>query len=363
MNTVATHHISAGAPSLHGNERQYVNDVLDRGWLTQGKYVAAFEEAFAAYIGTRFAFATSNGTSALHLALLAAGVKTGDEVIVPACTFIATANAVTYCGAKAVIVDVDPATWNLDPAAVEKTITARTVAIIPVHVYGSPAPMTELRRIAEWHGLTIIEDAAEALGAEYDGCKAGAMGKAAAFSFYGNKTITTGEGGMVVTDDEHVAERVFSLRGQGQIKGTRYLHSEVGFNYRMTDLQAAVGLAQLEQIGDILARRAMVALRYANALKGVVRFQENDRRTLHGNWAIAALLDRNSSSVMSALARAGIETRPVFPPLHRQAPYLTPYELPVATLLHDRGLVLPTHAELSESEVAYVCETLKETLD
>jgi len=357
--------ISAGSPSLRGNERQYVNDVLQRDWLTMGYYVKEFEAAFAAYIGVKHAISVSNGTAALHLALLAAGIGAGDEVITPATTFIATANAVTYCGAKAVIADVDPDTWCINPREVEKAITKRTRAILPVHLYGSPCDMGALMVLAINYGLKVIEDAAEAIGAELTGNRVGSMGDLGCFSFYGNKTITTGEGGMITTDDDALAQKIRLLRGQGQVPGLRYVHDRVGYNYRMTDLQAAVGLAQLEQIDDILTRRRAVIEAYREACDETHWVsQQAPLYSVHGAWAFALLLPDgcNATFVAERLEQRGIETRPVFPPIHTQLPYLTNQRLPVAERIAERGLVLPTHSELTPADARYVIDVLKEVI-
>lgn len=363
---ITERHISAGSPSLHGKEREYVIDVLQRDWLTMGYYVKAFETAFAAYIGVKHALAVSNGTAALHLALLAAGIGAGDEVIIPATTFIATANAVTYCGAKAVIVDVDPDTWCMGIKAMERAITPRTRAVIPVHLYGVPAGKYTISSIAKDYGLKVIEDAAEALGAEYRGYKVGSMGDLGCFSFYGNKTITTGEGGMITTDDDVLAQKIRLLRGQGQVPGLRYIHDRVGYNYRMTDLQAAVGLAQLEQIDGILARRRAVIEAYREACDQTQWVsQQAPPYSVHGAWAFAVLLPDGCDATIVAerLEQRGIETRPVFPPIHTQLPYLSNQRLPVAERIAERGLVLPTHSELTPDDARYVIDVLKEVID
>ena len=358
--------ISAGSPSLHGNELKYVNDVLDRGWLTLGRYVTAFETAFAAYIGVKHAITVSSGTAALHLALLAAGIGAGDEVIIPATTFIATANAVTYCGATPVIVDVDPDTWCMGVKAMERAITPRTRAVIPVHLYGVPARIRAIDGIAKRCGLKVIEDAAEALGAEYHGYKVGSMGDLGCFSFYGNKTITTGEGGMITTDDDVLAQKIRLLRGQGQVPGLRYVHDRVGYNYRLTDLQAAVGLAQLEQIDGILARRRAVIEAYREACDQTHWVSQlTPIYAEHGAWAFAVLLPDGCDATIVAerLEQRGIETRPVFPPIHTQLPYLTNQRLPVAERIAERGLVLPTHAEMTPADARYVIDVLKEVVN
>ena len=237
--------IFVAQPKMAGNERMYVLDCLDTNWISSnGKYIAAFEEAFAKYCGAKHAIAANNGTTALHLALVALDLKPGDEVIIPTVTYIATANAVRYCGATPVLVDVCADTMNINPADIERKITPKTRGIIPVHLYGHPADMDAVNRIATKHGLWVVEDAAEAHGAEVNGKKVGTLGTCATFSFFGNKIITTGEGGMVTTDDDELAAKLRLYRGQGMDPNRRYWFPVVGFNYRMTNIQAAIGLAQ-----------------------------------------------------------------------------------------------------------------------
>ena len=356
--------ISAGSPSLRGNEVLYVNTVLAAGWLTMGYYVKEFEAAFAAYVQAKYAFATSNGTSALHLMLAAHGISIGDEVITTACTFIATANAIAYCGATPIIVDVEPNTWNIDPVLVENAITYRTKAILVVHLYGNPVNMQRINAIADRHNLLVFEDCAEALGARIHGKHVGSFGAAAAYSFYGNKTITTGEGGMVTTNDDHIAERIKLLRGQGQTPGARYWHEVVGFNYRLTDLQAAVGLAQLEQVDEILRRRQEVVHAYREIWHSNWRMQGIVAGAIHGNWAFAVSIpDITAAQVMAEMADRGIETRPIFPPLNLQDPYWDAEPRPVADELHETGIVLPTTAEMTPDDAKYVMSVLNEVVN
>ena len=241
--------IPVAAPALIGNEKAYVLDCLESSWISSnGAYIERFETVFADFIGTRHALSCCNGTVALHLALLALDVRPGDEVIVPSLTYVASANAVMYCGAKPVLVDSEPETWNLDPARIEELINPRTRGIIVVHLYGHPANMDPILEIARRRHLFVVEDAAEAHGATYRGQKVGTLGDLATFSFYGNKVITTGEGGMVCTNNEVLARKVRQLKGQGQDPRRRYWFPIVGYNYRMTNIEAAIGLAQLERI-------------------------------------------------------------------------------------------------------------------
>ena len=254
--------ISIAAPLLAGNELAYVTDCIKTNWISsQGKYVKLFEDLFSQYHNNYPALAVSNGTVALHLALVALGIGRSDEVLVPDLTFAATANSVIYTGAIPVLVDVDPVSWNLDVDKIEKLITPKTRAIMPVHLYGNPCKMDKIMDLAKRYDLFVIEDCAEALGSYFNGHPVGTFGDAATFSFYGNKTITTGEGGMIVFKDKTVAERAAMLRDHGMKKSKRYWHEEVGYNYRLTNLQAAIGVAQFERLEDLVL---------SNVVKGLI---------------------------------------------------------------------------------------------
>jgi perosamine synthetase len=261
--------IPVSMPQLSGNEEKYVLECLKSGWISSaGSFVTRFEEAYANYIGTKYATSCSNGTAALHLALLACGVGPGDEVIIPDLTFAATANAVLYCGAKPVLVDVEEKTWNIDPVLVENVMTSKTKAIIAVHLYGNPCDMDALMAIAERHKVYVIEDAAEAHGAVYRGRKVGGIGHIGCFSFYGNKILTTGEGGMCVTNDKKLLDTMELCKNHGMKKERRYFHEVIGFNYRLTNIQAAIGLAQLEQLPAFIKERSRVTQQYQKSLAG-----------------------------------------------------------------------------------------------
>lgn len=364
--------IPVSAPMLVGREKEYVLDCMDSSWISScGKYVERFETAFANFCGTRHALACCNGTAALHLALMALGVGPGDEVIVPTLTFVATANAVTYCGARSVFVDSEPETWTLDPNSIEALITPRTKAIIVVHLYGHPADMDAVLEIARRHQLFVIEDAAEAHGALYKGRRVGSLGDAACFSFYGNKIIATGEGGMVVTDDDAVARRVAQLKGQGMDFELRYWFPIVGYNYRMMNLPAAIGLAQLERADWHLGRRKEVASWYRERLRDLpeVSWQVEKGWARHAYWLFTVTLAESIASkrdaVMAFLEKRGIETRPVFYPMHILPPYRensARASYPVADDIAARGLSLPTWGGLTRDDVDYVCDTLFECL-
>ncbi|HET9222178.1 MAG TPA: DegT/DnrJ/EryC1/StrS family aminotransferase [Roseiflexaceae bacterium] len=360
--------IPVAEPALVGNERAYVIDCLDSTWISsRGAYIGRFERAFAEFCGARHAIACSSGTAALHLALLALGVGPGDEVIVPTLTYVATANAVVYCGARPVFVDSEPATWNIDPALLEARITPCTRGIVAVHLYGHPADMGAVVDIARRHQLFVVEDAAEGLGAEAHCRRVGMFGDLAAFSFYGNKIVTTGEGGMVICNDDLSAARVRRLKEQGITPGRPYWAEEIGYNYRMTNIAAAIGLAQIERVDWHLARRRANAALYRAALEGCAGLELVGEQpwARHAYWMNCVLLARDTpierDALIAAMAMQGVETRPVFYPLHTLPIYRDADQeraFPVAEALAARGLNLPSSALLTAEEIAYVAETL-----
>jgi perosamine synthetase len=360
--------IPVAEPLLGGKELEYVTECIRSGWVSSlGEYVRRFEREFAAYCGVRYGVATHNGTVALHLALAALGIGPGDEVILPSLTFVATANAVRYTGARPVLVDSEGRTWNVDPEAVAAAITPRTRAIIAVHLYGHPADMDPLRGLADRYGLTLIEDAAEAHGARYKGRRAGSLGDVAIFSFFGNKIITTGEGGMVLTDDAALAERCFFLENQARHKENPYWHPEIGYNYRMTNIQAALGVAQLERIQELIAIRARNAAHYERRLVQVPGLSRPPCAEWAENvyWMYSVLVEEEygleRDSLMAHLRQRGIETRPVFYPIHTLPMYrVEDQSLPVAEELGRKGLNLPSGATLTPEQVDLVCDVLLE---
>jgi perosamine synthetase len=362
--------ISIAQPVLAGNERKYVMDCLETNWISSiGKYIPAFEEAFANFCNVKHAVAVNNGTTALHLALVALGLEPGDEVIVPTVTYIATANAVKYCGGVPVLADSLPGTMNIDPADVEQRITRRTRAIIPVHLYGHPAEMHTLISIAQRHGLKVLEDAAEAHGAEVNGSRVGAIGDCATFSFFGNKIITTGEGGMVTTNDDALAGRLRLFRNQGVDPDRRYWFPVIGYNYRMTNVQAAIGLGQMETIDQALADRQRLARWYDEALaplSNMIELPQQADWARHVFWMYTIFLkeggDAERSAVMRRLDELGIETRPVFHPLHKMPPYKEDSHYPVADEWAARGINLPTHQALTQADVARIADALTTAL-
>lgn len=362
--------IFVAQPKMAGNERKYVLDCLDSNWISSnGKYIGAFEEAFAKFCGAKHAIAANNGTTALHLALVALDLKPGDEVIIPTVTYIATANAVRYCGATPVLVDVCQDTMNIDPSDIERKITPKTRGIIPVHLYGHPANMVAVKQVAQKHGLWVVEDAAEAHGAEVNGQKVGTLGTCATFSFFGNKIITTGEGGMITTNDDELAAKLRLYRGQGMDPKRRYWFPVVGYNYRMTNIQAAIGLAQMEGISTALAERERLAGWYDAALselsaKIVLPSQASWAKQVY--WMYNIFLrdgdECRRDQIMRDLDEMGIETRPVFYPMHVLPPYLESSSYPVADTWAQRGINLPTHQDLTKIDVERIARSLGEIL-
>jgi perosamine synthetase len=353
-------------PMLNGSEEKYVLDAVRSGWISSlGSYVTRFEEAFARFCGVRHAVSVSNGTVALHLALHALGIGPGDEVIVPSLTFVATANAVHYTGATPVFADVDPMTWCLDPTDVRRCITPRTRAMIPVHLYGHPAPMSELQALADKHGLLLIEDAAEAHGAEIAGRRVGGLGRIATFSFYANKIITTGEGGMLTTDDDALTARCRMLRDHAMPPHRRYWHDEVGFNYRMTNLQAAVGVAQMERIDSFIQRKREIAALYREGLAGIpgITFAAEQPGCTNVFWMVSVLVEPpyvlSRDELIPALRARGIDSRPFFHPLDTLPPYFSAAPRPMALHLSRCGLNLPSSPALTDAQVAYVYEVMR----
>lgn len=356
-------------PSLGGNELKYVTDCIASGWISsQGHYITRFEKAFGEHHGGLHSLCVSSGTTALHVALVALGIGPGDEVLVPDLTFAATANVVIHCGATPVIVDVEESTWTLDVGDLEKKITPRSRAIIPVHLYGHPCDMDAIMSVARKHDLRVIEDCAESLGAEFRGRKTGTIGDVGCFSFFANKIITTGEGGMVLTKDAGLHERMNLLRDHGMQKDRRYWHLYPGFNYRMTNLQAAIGLAQMEQLNRFLQQKESLGRRYSEGLRDVpgIVLPPNAEWAKNIYWLYSIVIepdrlgmDRDAFS--AKLQQAGIDSRPFFHPLHAQPPYLAYASggYPVTTSLAARGLSLPSANNLKDEDIDRVCEVIR----
>jgi perosamine synthetase len=360
--------IPVSRPALIGREKEYVIDCIESSWISShGKYINLFETKFAEYLHVKHALSCCNGTVALHLALLALGIGVGDEVIVPAFTYIASANAVSYTGATPIFADCQADSWNMDPEKIEHLINHKTKAIMPVPIFGHPCDMDAIMDIAHKYNLYVIEDAAEAIGARYKSMMCGSIALISTFSFYGNKTITTGEGGMVVTNDDTLAAKVLLLKGQGMEPNRRYWFSRVGYNYRMTNIEAAIGLAQIENIEILTAKRRTVAQWYKNHLKHIpgITLPIEKINSYHSYWMYSILIEdsfgKSRDEIIDMLAESGIETRPFFHPMHKMPIYadnnLT--DLGNAEFIASRGLSLPTFYELEEEDVEFIANVLR----
>ena len=356
-------------PSIGALEKKYVNDCLDTGWVgSWGKYIGEFEKAFSRFHKSKHAITTSNGTVSLHLIFLAMGIGAGDEVIVPDFTYVASANAVRYVGATPVFVDCEPDTFNIDPDAIEERLTRKTKAIMVTHIFGNPCRMDQIMSIARRHGIPVIEDAAQAHGALFRGRLAGSFGYAGSFSFFGSKTITTGEGGMVVTNAKQFSEKIRLLKNQGQSPRRRYYHEVLGYNYRMTNIQAAIGLAQLQRLPSIVAVKRRMHGWYQKYLapladEDVIRFQEETPGG-KATWWVNAIVLRNApvERLAKKLAQSGIDTRPLFVPMH-EIPHLKRHgDFPNSKMLSREGIILPSGVALAEKDVMHISEKVTNIL-
>ncbi len=360
------------SPLLGSKELEYLTDCVKTNWISsRGKYVEEFEKRFSNYCDCKFGITTTNGTSSLHLALASIGLREGDEVIVPAFTMISSVLPIIYCRAKPVLVDAEANTWCMDTNQIEKKVSDKTKAILPVHIYGHPCDMGPILKIAEKHDLYVIEDAAEAHGAEYKGKKAGGIGDIGCFSFYANKIITCGEGGMLITNNEEIANHASALKDLSfeKGKGRVYLHSEIGYNYRMTNLQAAIGLAQFERIDELVEMRRKNARYYKELLKNIngIRLPNEAEWAKNVYWMFSILIEPEfpltREELMSKLAKEGIETRQFFIPMNKQPVFrnmgLFKNEVyPIAEELSMKGLHLPSSSGIRKEEIETVCDSI-----
>ena len=367
--------IPVNEPVLDGNERKYLNQCIDSGWISsEGPFVEEFEKRFAARVGRKHGIAVCNGTAALEAAAAAAGIGIGQQVILPAFTIISCASAVTRLNAIPRLVDCDPRTWNMDVAAIESRITPDTKAIMVVHIYGLPVDMDPVLDLAEKYSLTIIEDAAEVIGQTYRGRPCGSFGLVSTFSFYPNKHVTTGEGGMIVTDDDAIADRCRSLRNLAFSPPRRFVHHELGWNFRMTNLQAAVGLAQLERLDEFVQRKRHIFATYTELLAGVEGVALPVPRTDYAeniNWVFGVVLDDkvgfDAMEAMTRLGQLGIGTRPFFWPMHEQPVFLarglfSGDSHPVSERIARRGFYLPSGLALTDEQMTRVAAALRNIL-
>ncbi len=365
--------IPVSEPSIGDLELKYVTDCVKSGWISSlGSYIPVFEEKFAEFCKTKYGVSVANGTVALHLALVALGIGKGDEIIVPTLTFVATANSVLYTGATPIFVDSESETWNMDPIEIEKKITKKTKAIIVVHLYGHPANMGEILKIAKKHKLFVIEDAAEAHGALYMGKKVGSMGDVGCFSFYGNKIITTGEGGIVVCNNKKLVDSMRFLKDHAMSKTRKYFHPELGFNYRMTNIQAALGVAQMTKIEQFIQRKRQIAAIYSQHLKGIpgIVLPPQAKWAENVYWMFSILIKPESGisrdKMMDLLKEKGIDSRPFFV-LNNTMPYfpvkVQRQKFPIAQTISDQGINLPSSVLLSDTDVKFIAETIKKIVN
>lgn len=367
--------IPVNTPLLDGNEKKYLNECIDTGWISsEGPFVKRFETGIAAYVGRRHGVAVCNGSVALDLAVEALGLQKGDEVIMPAFTIISCAAALVRKGVKPVLVDADPATWNMDVTQIENKITSNTKAIMVVHLYGLPVDMDVVNDIAERHHLAVIEDGAEAHGLEYKGKKCGGFGTISTLSFYPNKHITTGEGGMVLTDDDALKERCELFRNLCHSKQRRFYHEELGYNFRMSNIQAAVGVAQLERIEEHLKRKRALGAAYQERLNGLQGLQLPLSRTEYAEnlyWVFGMVLEKDvpldAIGAMKLLADRGVGCRPFFYPMHLQPVFrklglFVDEQYPVAENLGERGFYVPSGLGVTGEQVEYIAEQVRQIL-
>lgn len=363
--------IPVNEPSIGKKELSNITDCVKSGWISsKGNYIKRFEEEFAGFCGVRYGISTTSGTTALHLALASLGIKKGDEVIMPAFTMIATAYAVLYQGAKPVFVDSEARTWNIDLSRIEDAISSKTKVVMPVHIYGHPVDMEYILRLSNKHNFFVVEDAAEAHGAECRGKRCGGMGDIGCFSFYANKIITTGEGGMAVTDNKKLAQKMSLLKDLSHSPKKRFLHTDLAYNYRMTNMQAAIGLAQLDRVEGLIRRKRRIAALYNENLKDIEGLtlprEENWAKSVY--WMYSVIIDKRfglaRDDLMARLLKKGIETRAFFVPMHRQ-PVIRRMRLagdkkfPVSEYISNHGFYLPTGLALEDKDIFYVCETIR----
>ena len=354
-------------PVLCGNEKKYVNDVMDSSWISSnGYYLSKFEEAISSAINVEECLATNNGTTALHLACLALGLKPGDEVIVPSLTYVASANAIAYCGARPVFVDCDLRTWNATAELIERAWTPKTVGVLAVHLYGMPCNIESISLLCKRKGVWLLEDCAESFGATVNGRATGSFGDAATFSFYGNKLISTGEGGAVYIRDPGKRSYAKMLRGQGMDLNRRYWHPILGYNYRMTNVAAAIGLGQIEMLSFHLSERRRIAQSYIKGLeplkrKGLIHLPPQDDGYASTYWLFSLILadgnEAKRSKIMQRLINDyGIETRPFFVPMHLLPMYQSQLSLKNTEFLANHGINFPTYTGLSDESILEICK-------
>jgi perosamine synthetase len=365
--------IPLAQPDIGEEEIRLVNEVLRSGWLSMGPKVGIFEEKFASYIGTKHAIAVNSGTSGLHLCVKSLGIKSGDEVITTPFSFVASSNSVLFEDGKPVFVDIDPDTLNMDVKKIEAAITENTKAILPVHVFGQPCEMNAIMDIAKEHDLAVIEDACEAIGAEYNGRKAGTFGDASVFAFYPNKQMTTGEGAMIVTDDDNIAKLCMSLRNQGRSEDSEWLnHVRLGYNYRLDEMSCALGIGQLNRIDELIDKRAWVAGEYTKQLDGIesitTQYLNPKVKMSWFVYVVQVNKEINRNKVMKYLKEHGVSCRPYFTPIHLQPFYKEMFgykegDFPICEKVCDSTIALPFYGNMDKKTIVQACSVLKDSLE
>lgn len=364
--------IPVADPYFDFEELENLNHAIKTGWISsKGEFISQFEESFARYCGVKYATSTSNGTTALHLALMAIGIKPGDEVIVPTLTFISPANAVSYCGATPVFVDSEEDSWSINPRKIEEAITKKTRAVIVVHLYGHPCNMDPIIKVVKKNNLYLVEDAAESHGALYKQNCVGSFGDVSCFSFFGNKNITSGEGGMCLTNNQSFFNKMNILKNHGMDANKKYWHTCIGYNYRITNMQAAVGLAQLKKLDRFLEKKKKIANWYREEFRDLI-----DKKIITPHpkmpwaqnvvWLYTILLnnktEKERDEIINKLKTMGVETRPFFYPLHLMPPYKSNQKFPVAEKISAGGISLPSSVKLSREQVAYIADALRKII-
>lgn len=352
-------------PYLGEEENRIVTECMKSTWISsQGKYIEAFEQNVQEYTGAKHGVAVSNGTVAIHLAMLALDIGPGDEVITPNFTYVASSNSILYVGATPIFVDIDPLSWNLDPSHIESKISSRTKAILYTNVYGAPAEYSELKRITDKHGIYLIEDAAESFGAIYRDKMSGTLGDISTYSFFGNKTITTGEGGMVLTPHKELSDKIRKLKNQGNSETVRYYHDILGYNYRMTNIQAAIGVAQLNKIEEILKLKREIYLKYEEGLKDLVNFQKLPTNSSSSYWMCSILFNttQEKENIIGKLNDDNVETRPFFTPIDELPFYKKIEDCPISKKISALGINLPSFPALESKEQDRIIEIIRNNI-
>tara|TARA_R110000823_G_scaffold192591_1_gene324154 strand:- start:903 stop:1985 length:1083 start_codon:yes stop_codon:yes gene_type:complete len=352
-------------PYIGEEEYKAIKECFDNNWITEGPKAKEFNDRLCDLIGCKYGVFANNGTLSLYLGLSAMGIKPGDEVIVPDFTFIASANAVKMIGANPVFADINKKTLHIDISECERLVNEKTKAIMPVHIYGMSSNMDEIMAFAKRHNLKVIEDAAQAIGVKWNGKHCGTFGDVGSFSFFADKTITTGEGGFVCTDDEEIYKKLLYLRNQGRIERGTFVHPEIGYNFRITDIQAAMGIVQIDKLDKIKERKQNILSTYKDFLSDVkgLTIVGPPAASSHIPFRVAMIFDKPSESISEHLGSHGIETRTFFYPLHKQPCYDTGAHLKNSTYLYEHGLCMPSYPDLKTEEIKYVCDKIRDFMN